>query len=488
MIHWASRSFLRRLTLSSTLLVIVTAGLVGITASRIARAYLTQEVAARLRAQGNLLRNRLSPEGIEKGDFKNLDAAADRMGFETGARATIIGVDGHVLGDSEVSVRDLVSVGSHVDRVEVRDALASGFGTAVRRSETIGLDFLYAALPIRHNGVSVATLRLALPLSDVHAKVAALQKSIALWAGLSLIVALLLAVYVSRSVHEPLGQIVVVAQKMAGGDYSARLPTRPDDELGILGDALRSLSHRVSDTIGALSMEKVQLKRLEDVRREFVANVSHELRTPLAAIKGFSETLRRGAIDDLEHRMEFIEGIERHADRLTGLVDDLLELASIESEKRDIRKEPILLREFAQSIWNAIAPIAKKREVSFVNEVDGSLEISFDRKALDQVLQNLISNAVKYNREGGHVVIDAARTDTGEVRVSVRDVGIGIPVADLARIFERFYRVDKARSREMGGTGLGLSIVKHIVEKHGGSILAESAEGDGTTIRFLVPS
>jgi len=187
--------------------------------------------------------------------------------------------------------------------------------------------------------------------------------------------------------------------------------------------------------------------------------------------------------------MEFVETIERHADGLTRLVEDLLELASIESGKRGLRRERVALRAFADEIWQSIRPIAEKRGVSLVNEAAGELAVWFDKGALHQVLQNLLANAVKYNRRNGTVTLRAVREDGGaRLRVSVEDTGIGVPRADLPRVFERFYRVDKARSRELGGTGLGLSIVKHLVESHGGKVGAESSEGKGSTFHFVVPA
>jgi two-component system phosphate regulon sensor histidine kinase PhoR len=487
MFDWTRRSFLRRLILSSALIAAVTAGLVGVVASRIARDHLTQEVASKLRAQGALLAPSVPLEAVRSGDTGRLDGIADRLGDSTGARVTITHLDGAVLGDSEVESEGLGGVENHAKRQEIRGALETGFGTSVRRSATLGLDFLYAAMPLEEDGERVGTLRLALPLSDVQAKVTALVRAIALWALLCLVCAVVLSVFVSRSVHRPLRAIAAMAERIASGEDVGRRKEWSDDEIGRIGSALESLSQRVGETIAALSSEKAQLRKMEEVRKVFVANVSHELRTPLAAIKGYSETLKRGGIDDRENRMEFIDAIERHSDRLTILVDDLLELASIESGSVNMELEQIPIAEFADEVWRALAPLAKKKNLDFVNSADPELRVSFDRRAMSQVLQNLFSNAVKYNREGGRVEFETeAAAET--VKLRVRDSGIGIPASDLPRVFERFYRVDKARSREMGGTGLGLSIVKHLVENHGGRVSALSPEGEGTTIQFAIPA
>ncbi|MEE8424995.1 MAG: ATP-binding protein, partial [Elusimicrobiota bacterium] len=227
-------------------------------------------------------------------------------------------------------------------------------------------------------------------------------------------------------------------------------------------------------------------RRLEDMRREFVANVSHELRTPLASIKGYAETLRRGGIEDEENRLDFVRTIETHADRLTSLVDDLLELAAIESGKETLKPEPLVLTELAKDVIKHLRPLAEPKRVKLVCGVGAALRVSADKAALRRVLENLLTNAIKYNREGGEVRIDA-RADGEKVEINISDTGFGIPDKDLPHLFERFYRVDKARSRELGGTGLGLSIVRHIVENHGGRVWAESVEGKGTSFYLTLP-
>ncbi len=232
-----------------------------------------------------------------------------------------------------------------------------------------------------------------------------------------------------------------------------------------------------------------RLRRLEQVRRDFVANVSHELRTPLASIKGYAETLRAGALDDKDNREDFVRTIEEHADRLTKLVDDLLDLSAIESGHRAPRltavEVPALLAESAR----AFAPIAEERGVTLGVEPapEGLPRASADPDHARQILANLLDNAIKYTEPGGSVSVSCAARG-GRVEVSVRDTGVGIPEADLPRVFERFYRVDKARSREAGGTGLGLSIVKHLVEAQGGEVSVESRRPGGTTFRFTLPA
>jgi two-component system phosphate regulon sensor histidine kinase PhoR len=229
-----------------------------------------------------------------------------------------------------------------------------------------------------------------------------------------------------------------------------------------------------------------ELRRLERVRQDFVANVSHEFKTPLTAIRGFAETLLGGALEDVEHRARFVEIICEHAARLTRLTDDLLKLSTIEAGEilLDLQRMDAaeLLNSYAET---ARFSAAKKHQTVDVRCPQNPLPVRGDAARLRDVLQNLAENAIQYTPEGGRIVVSVEPVD-GEVVFTVADNGIGIPHADQERIFERFYRVDEARSREVGGTGLGLAIAKHIVEAHGGRIWVESKVGVGSSFHFSV--
>jgi two-component system phosphate regulon sensor histidine kinase PhoR len=228
-----------------------------------------------------------------------------------------------------------------------------------------------------------------------------------------------------------------------------------------------------------------RLRRLEQVRRDFVANVSHELRTPLSSIKGYAETLREGAIDDKENRLGFVKTIEEQADRLSKLVDDLLDLSAVESGHRLPKLAPTDLAALTVDVSRQFAAAASDRGVALETGSAGPAIALADAEQVRQVVVNLIDNAIKYTETGGRVEI-SLETRAAEVIVSVRDTGVGIPEADLARVFERFYRVDKARARDAGGTGLGLAIVKHLVEAQGGRVWVESRQPGGSTFRFAL--
>jgi len=230
-----------------------------------------------------------------------------------------------------------------------------------------------------------------------------------------------------------------------------------------------------------------RLKQLEKIRQDFVANVSHELRTPLTTIKGYAETLLEGALKE-DIALQFVQVIKRHTDRLTKIVEDLLMLSRIETKEFQLKTEVISLPNFIDDILEFVREPAEKKKISLSrNEIPSSLAVLADRSYLEQILINLLDNAIKYTPEGGKVMVLAAEKDSKDIEFSVEDNGIGIPREDLSRIFERFYRVDKGRSKELGGTGLGLSIVKHLVQTHGGQVWVESQLGKGSTFYFNLP-
>jgi len=245
------------------------------------------------------------------------------------------------------------------------------------------------------------------------------------------------------------------------------------------------------DEAGALVVlhDVTALRRLEQVRTEFIANVSHELRTPLTAIHGYLETLLGGALEEPEHARRFLEIVFRHTERLGRLLDDLTDLSNIELGRVSLRVGPVAVGEVVESVLAIIRPKARAGGVSLDAALPGDLPlVEADRDRLAQILINVVDNAVKYTPASGRVTVSAAVAAGARVEVAVVDTGVGIPPADLPRITERFYRVDRARSRELGGTGLGLAIVKHLVHGHGGELRIDSRLGEGTTVAFTLPS
>jgi len=229
------------------------------------------------------------------------------------------------------------------------------------------------------------------------------------------------------------------------------------------------------------------LERLEQVRKDFVANVSHELRTPLAGIIGYADTLLEGALDDERNRRRFVEIIRSNAVRLGSISSDLLSLSELESGVDREEAEMVSLRGVLDSVLQTVDAEAQARQVHLVRGPLEDLYVSGSRLRLEQALLNLVANAVKFNRAGGEVRVGIETKPAQRVAITVADTGVGIPSQDVPRIFERFYRVDKARSRQVGGTGLGLSIVKHAVERMNGTVNVESQLGKGSIFTILLP-
>jgi two-component system phosphate regulon sensor histidine kinase PhoR len=506
----------------------------------------------------------------------------------TQLRLTLIRGDGAVLADSSrASAAELRRMDNHRGRPEVRQALARGSGTAVRRSATTGLAYAYAARSVDLPRLGTVVVRLAAPIRSL----ALLDRQMVRGAALALLAALLvtavLSWWVGRRLFRPLAGLVAGAERLAGGELGHRVEVPEEPELAALGGALNSLAEHAEAQLSATERERDQLRsilasmaegvlvtdaegrallanpaftrlfgirgaiagkvpielarerslqqlvaatlqtgaagaaelvvqrgerrhvallasplgrssgvvvvardvtpfvRLNEMRRDFVANVSHELKTPLAAIRGMAETLRDGALGDLETADRFLARMLEQCGRLQALVDDLLTLSRLEGPAGSVERQPVDLGELARVAAEVVAPTAAERDVAV--EVAGDERLPGDADALERLLVNLLDNAVKYNRPGGSVRLAVRRTGD-EVVLEVRDTGIGIAPEHLPRIFERFYRVDRARSRSEGGTGLGLAIVKHVAQLHGGRVEVESEPGAGSTFRVILPN
>jgi two-component system phosphate regulon sensor histidine kinase PhoR len=229
-----------------------------------------------------------------------------------------------------------------------------------------------------------------------------------------------------------------------------------------------------------------RLERLEKVRQEFLSNVSHELRTPLTSILAFVETLVDGALDDQENNQRFLEVIRRNAERMHHLIDDILELSAIEAGKVTVRAKKLRLFPLVEEVFTSLASKANNKNIKFTNVVKKDTLVTADGRRLEQIISNLVSNAIKFNRENGEIIISYSKTEQFH-QIQVKDTGEGIATEHLPRIFERFYRTDSARSRELGGTGLGLAIVKHLARLHGGEARVTSKLGHGSIFTIELP-
>jgi len=574
----------RKLFLSASLLIAATLVVLDFYLTRYMVRHQVENVEQRLAAQARLL-------AAEVGTVprSELDDWTKAMGARSLARVTIIDPQGVVLGESE---RDPATMENHANRPEVRAAMRTGRGSAVRYSGTIDRDLCYLAITMSYQGEAGHVLRLAVPIEEVDEAVAAVRwRIIAASLGAGLVV-LVIAYFFSRSFTRRISRLRTFAEGLVDARVSGSLAADAEDELGALARSLDRTANQLRELVERLGLESARreailssmvegvlavdnelrvifcnesfaravgvtrpvperlpllelvrapelldtltqvlvsgkpakrrleiamavgrafevqvaplaaashrgaiailhdvtdLDRLERVRKDFVANVSHELRTPLTAIRGYAETLLEGAIDDKENNRRFLDIIRAHAIRLNNIASDLLTLSELESGKAIVEPERISVREALNSALHTVEAEARVRGVTILPGPVEDAVVMGEKTHLEQALINLLDNAVKFNHTGGEVFVAAGPTDDGKVRIVIRDTGIGIPSEDLSRIFERFYRVDKARSREMGGTGLGLAIVKHIVERMGGSVHVESSLGKGSTFTAIFP-
>jgi two-component system phosphate regulon sensor histidine kinase PhoR len=398
-----------------------------------------------------------------------------------GGRLTLVAQDGSVMLDSEARPETMEN---HRARPEIAAALAGKTGSSIRHSPTIGVDFLYVAVPVQSGA-----LRLAVPLSQVRAQVNAIRRRMLVSTALAFLPAIVLAAFFARRVSSRLAAIIDYAGQLATGNFRARFESKGRDELAVLGAKLKETADKLQGMFEQLESEQAELEKLERIRKDFVINVSHELRTPLASIQGYTETLLDGALEDPAHNVRFLNIIRHNAERLGRLVADLMTLSRVELKTLSFQCGSYFANGLVVESVESLYPMAKKRSIAIATGLaPDNPEVFCDSEAVHQILGNLLDNAIKYTPEGGAITVGVRRLGSEFVEMSVRDTGIGIPKEDLARLFERFYRVDKARSRELGGTGLGLSIVKHLVRSQGGEVRVESEPGSGSTFSFTLPT
>ena len=514
---------------------------------------------------------------IQNDHQHTLQQMAEEEARFTETRATIIARDGTVLADSRA---DPKTMENHANRPEVIAALQGRSGAATRVSRTVGVEFLYVAVP---SGDKIA--RLAYPMATLRSHIADIRRNLVRATILALLLALVLAVIIAQTISARLKRIVRFAEQVAAGNLSARIAESGGDEIAQVAMALDRTARRLEDNFSAVRESRSELEallnsmndgviavspemkvlwaneaitsmvhrqvrlgapvtelvrhpdfletlraalrskqrestiassvggrgsfsitaeplpdggvvsvlhdiseieRVEKTRRDFIANVSHELRTPLTSIRGYAETLLESGDVTNGHARDFLQVIRRNAERMSRLTEDLLVLARVESgeEKLDLRPHSarILVAEAVSSMQESAK--AADMELSIAAVPDAS--VIADSYAIHQVFSNLVSNAFRYAQSGKKVVL-GAKEQPGAVEFFVQDFGPGIASEHLPRIFERFYRVDKTRSRETGGTGLGLAIVKHIVLNHNGTVRVESSVGHGSTFFFTLP-
>jgi two-component system phosphate regulon sensor histidine kinase PhoR len=531
-----------------------------------------------------LIQARLISEKISFDPSGPLDEFCRQMKEKTGARVSIIDINGKVLGDSD---NDSSSMDNHAGRLEIQQALVSGAGWAVRYSDTLRYEFLYTAKKIILEGQPVGFIRLAIPLKDVNESINTLRLKIDLVVISIFLLTGIILIWQMEKIRKFVNQIAEYAGAIAHGflkkrlhlegageftglahslnDMASKLETsiiQRDEKANRLNviiknipDALllintsgiielannaarelfgiskldgrpfievvrnpellslivyvkhnrttgsaeliidfpeeRYLSVKVSPIfykvgemagVAAIFHDTTRLKRLEQMRKDFVANVSHEIKTPITAIKGFAETLLDGALYDREHAEKFLQTIKSQSERINRLVDDLLTLSSVELGVIKMSRTDVDISDIIDHVIETVTVRAAEKDILLKKSVQTERKtINADRDRIEQIILGLADNAVKFT-EKGTIEIGTGQENSRNF-IFVRDTGIGIHRKYISRIGERFFRVDPSRSRELGGTGLGLAIVKHLVTAHGWEMRIESEEGKGTVVK-----
>lgn len=573
-----------KIFVSYVLIILLAVAVAGFMFARQVKGKLIEEIKGDLTGNAKIIAF-LSKSEIER----RLSSLADI----SRSRVTLVGATGWVLADSEKNVAEM---DNHLNRPEIQEARIKGQGEAIRYSQTLGVDMLYIAFPIKEGTELKGYIRLARPLFEVKKSLDQLYGQVYKIILIAIIPSLFIALLISKKLVLPVLKAESFTGKVCKGEIPGTLLIEANDEIGRLArnincmvfehqEKMRSareekgklesafasmtegvlvlngrnriefLNKGLKDILGTQNIIDVvnktpleaflnaeledaierfrdtrtpvfqeitlgdnnpiimdvtistipgstgaeekamivfhdvtRLKKLEKIREDFVANVTHEIKTPLTAIIGFIETLQGGAIDEKENARKFLKIISENARRLDRLVDDLLILSSIELGEMTLRLEGIPLGAVVENVLPMFETKAAEKSLTLDKYIPEGLPLILaDKDKVSQILLNILDNAVKFTPDGGRVSIMASDDGKGSVVVKVIDTGIGIPKNEIPRLGERFYRVDKTRSREWGGTGLGLSIVKHLMKAHHGSIEIESQMGKGATISLYFP-
>ena len=468
----------RQLYLSYLLITLLSLGAIGGYTVNALRNFYYEQTSADLESRAGLIQHQASRH-FSPLNISELKRLAETLGQPGVQRVTLILPDGTVAGDSD---EDPTRMDNHAGRPEVKEALAGETGSSVRVSSTLNANLMYVALPVDLDGQLTGVVRLSIPLTVIDETLKGMLWKIFLAGLLIALAATPVSLYISGRISRPLLQMKDNAERFASGKLDSRIRVEGPDDVIRLAEALNQMAAQLDDRIH-------RLRKLENIRRDFVANVSHELKTPITSIKGFVETLLGGALDSPEDSKRFLEIVAGQADRLNAIIDDLLVLSRLEqdSEKVEIIIEESGLKPVLEMAIQACAPKASEKKIRVDLNCPESVTARINPQLLEQAVINLVDNAVKYSLPSTQVQVDVS-SDNGEIVVVVTDEGRGIAKEHFPRLFERFYRVDSDRSREMGGTGLGLAIVKHIAQVHGGSVSVDSSVGKGSTFRIHLPA
>lgn len=391
--------------------------------------------------------------------------------FDKDTRLTMISSDGEVLYDNfDDSINE-----NHLQREEIKEASKNGTGSSVRYSETMEQNYLYVA---EYDAQEQTYVRLAMPFSGVSQSALMLLPSFFIAFVIAFFFVWLMSKRMADSILKPLQEISAVIRKADFGKEKIEFQNYSYSELQEITDALQTMNNQIAKNLENLEREK-------QIRQEFFTNASHELKTPLTSIRGYSELLRQHAITDPDQIDHCLDCILKESDHMTKLINDILTISKLEAKDYVVQKSHIKLKDLLENVLNSLSVQAKAMNL----DIDASCENVTVYANLDHIqgiLYNLISNAIKYNKPNGKIII-IIKERLDNILIKVMDTGIGISKEDQEKVFQRFYRVDKQRSKIVAGTGIGLAIVKHIVQFYNGSISLKSKENEGTSIEISLP-
>ncbi len=477
-----------KLAFASVLLTVSVAAILWLLVTSVTQKYFHSRFEETLNKETSQIELVLCREMKRGTNFTDATKYVAQVFASQSRRITLVNAAGVVLYDSEVPADSLRFLENHLYRQEIQDAIVRAAGTSERVSASVHHAMLYYArksaepLYFRNNGtgVNVVFIRESVSLSVVNHVVNAAQFAMLTIVLCVVVIVVVASFFIARRLTSPLVHMVKAAEEIQQGNISRRITHISNDEIG-------KLALTLNDMLDTLQADISQLKKLERVRSEFLANVSHELRTPIFAMQGMLETLLNGAVDDPNVNREFVQRALRNTERLNVLLSDLIDISRIESGEMKMSFRYFDVRSMLANVLSELRPVAEQKHIQLRADFPAteSTDVYGDRDRLRQVVENLVDNAIKYSEPDAVVTISYTVSDR-EATVSVADTGIGIAPEHLSRIFERFYRVDKDRSREAGGTGLGLAIVKHILEAHHTSIQVKSEIGKGSVFTFAL--
>ena len=460
------------------LAIIISIGLIGIITpilytNSLALDQAQEGILDKLRSHANTI---LVYSDLSKKDtFQGL---ATEYSDASSLRVTFIAANGTVIGESYLPSNQLSQMDNHIERPEVLAAQEFGEGFSTRYSNTLKTEFIYFAKKVDQNHHGFKYVRMAQSLKSVKDVASTYREFYFLIIGFMVIVIIIAWFLLKNWLTDPIQELTQAADDISNGDLSRRI------NINTGGVEIDDLATNMNQMAMTLDQDFRRIKRMEKVRSEFLGNVTHELKTPISSISGYIETLLEGAIKDENVNIGFLERALENVQRLEELVTDLVEISRIETGELQMNYDYFNIYNLLKDIHkDAQQRNSNKKNIKINLEVpDKKLFVYGDKGRLEQVIDNLLSNSMRYTDQG-HIRIKVLRRDN-ELVFSIIDTGIGISRKSINRLFERFYRADKARDRRKGGTGLGLAISKHIIEAHGSNIYVDSLEGKGSTFSF----